>query len=99
MAIVNSDGLVVDSHASKLAVEPASGLSEYGLVAQQLDSIRSVLKTGHSIDYTVKTSERVTLIRRINQHYFLALWMDPNVRVGYARFRLRLAASELAVYP
>jgi len=98
-AIINSDGVVIDTLASSLSVEPASGLSEYGLVAQQLNSVRELLETGEHVDYTVQTPQRTTLMRRVNQHYFLAVWMGPSEHLGRARFRLRLAASQLAVYP
>ena len=97
-AIINSEGVVVDTLTSGLAVEPASGLSEYGLVAQQLDSIRDLLNAGENVDYTIRTSERVTLVRRASPHYFVVVWVDPVARMGQARFRLRLAASHLAVY-
>jgi len=94
-AVVNSDGVVIDVVSMQPCVEPAGGLSEYGMVVQQLAALNDVFPLGESPCCVVRTSERVTLLRRVNAKYFVALWIRASAQVAQAGFRLRLAAAEL----
>ena len=94
-ALVNSDGVIIHAESTHPSFDPASGLSEYGMVVQQLGNLNEVTPIGESTCCTVRSSARVTLIRQVSEHYFLALWLKTTAQVEKARFLLRLAVGEM----
>jgi predicted regulator of Ras-like GTPase activity (Roadblock/LC7/MglB family) len=96
-AVVNSDGVVVVVETTDVMSEPASGLSEYGMVLEQLSAVNEVLGLGKSVSCQVDSDQRTTLIRRLNQHYFVALWLSGSQDADRAAFQLRLASTDLTL--
>ena len=94
-AVVNSDGVVVMVETAELQAEPGSGISEYGMVIDQLNAVGSVFALGEPVDLRVDTEDRVTLMRRLNEHYFVVLWLSGSKISPRASFNLRLAATDL----
>lgn len=94
-AVVSADGIVVDLVSSNPTLTPESGLADHGMVIQQLSALNREFPMGESICCRIRTADRLTLLRRVGEYYFLALWLDTTASADKAAFRLRLTASEI----
>jgi predicted regulator of Ras-like GTPase activity (Roadblock/LC7/MglB family) len=94
-AVVNAHGIVIDLVSSSPTLVPESGLAEHGMVIQQLSALNREFPMGESICCRIRTADRITLLRRVGEFYFLALWIESKASVDKAAFQLRLAASDI----
>jgi predicted regulator of Ras-like GTPase activity (Roadblock/LC7/MglB family) len=92
------DGIPVESYTRD---ESAGGkdINEIGMeFSVILSSIRRaavMLEAGHAREVAIQAEHLTTLIRVINDEYFLALTMRPEGNPGKGRFILRTAAPRL----
>jgi len=54
-----------------------------------------MLDAGETKEVAFKTDKMVTLIRVINESYFLALSIEPDGNFGKGRYLLRIAAPKV----
>ena len=54
------------------------------------------LKTGAIGEMSVNTEKVITIMRMVNQDYYVVLAMLPDGNYGKGRYALRLAAPKLA---
>ena len=98
-AVVSIDGLVIDAHdATGMDPEPAHALPEFGQVIRQLRSINEQFPLGDLLVTEVRSRERVTLLRQLDQNYLLAMWVHPEAMMPKARFRMRVACPDIAIH-
>ncbi len=98
-AVVSVDGLVIDAHdATGMDPEPAHALPEFGQVIRQLRAINEGFPLGDLLVTEVRSGERITLLRQLDAHYLLAMWVRPDASVSKARFRMRLASPDIAIH-
>ena len=98
-AVVSIDGLVIDAHdATGMDPEPAHALPEFGQVIRQLRAINEGFPLGDLLVTEVRSKERVTLLRQLDTHYLLAMWVRPEALVPKARFRMRLASPDISIH-
>ena len=97
-AVLNLDGLVIDAYdGTGLDPEPAHSLPEFGQVIRQLGAVNETFTFGEMVVTEVRGVDRITLLRPLNEHYLLAMWVRPTAIIPKAKFRLRVAAPDVAM--
>jgi predicted regulator of Ras-like GTPase activity (Roadblock/LC7/MglB family) len=94
--LMGFDGIPVDSYnnaADSLNVESVG--SEYGAVLGQIKHAASMLELGTAQEVSVQAANMTTVIRLLNDEYFVAMALRPAGNIGKARYLLRLRAEEL----
>ena len=101
-SLVGFDGIAVDTHqpdahaADAAAIELNNALTEYGNLLSQLKATVQTLKTGAIGEMSVNTEKVITIMRMVNQDYYVVLALLPDGNYGKGRYALRLAAPKLA---
>ena len=94
--VMGFDGITVDSlvsGASDLNVETVG--MEYSVVLTQIKQAAEMLALGATSEVTVQAKNMTTVIRLLNDEYFVALAIRPSGNLGKARYMLRLQAPKL----
>jgi predicted regulator of Ras-like GTPase activity (Roadblock/LC7/MglB family) len=94
--LMGFDGITVDSYSgstSKVDMETVG--SEYSQVLTQIKAAAQMLEMGTANEVAVQADNMVTLMRMLNDEYFVALALEPSGNVGKGRFLLRLQAGKL----
>lgn len=100
-SVMGFDGIAVETHQATAHATQATALElnnawvEYANILQQLKSAAEVLKTGAVAEMSVNSEKLVTVMRLVNQDYFLVLGLKPEGNYGKARYVLRLAAPKM----
>jgi len=101
-AVMGFDGIAVDTLQPDARAEEAaaldlqSALIEYGNILGQLKNAAQNLKAGALSEISVNTDKLLTIMRMVNQDYFVVLALLPEGNYGKGRYALRLAAPKLA---
>lgn len=69
---------------------------EASVVVKAIQRANEMLDAGPTREIAFKSDKLVTLIRIINQTYFVALALTPEGNLGKGRYLLRVLAPELA---
>lgn len=94
--VMGFDGITVDSFvsgASDLNVETVG--MEYSVVLTQIKQAAEMLALGATNEVTVQAQNMTTVIRLLNDEYFVALAIRPSGNLGKARYLLRIQAPKL----
>ena len=70
--------------------------AEVSVVVKAIQRATEMLEAGDAREVAFKSEKLVTLIRVLNDNYFIALAMDPDGNFGKGRYMLRTAAPALA---
>ncbi len=101
-SLVGFDGIAVETHQPEARAEDAaamdlsSALTEYGNLLGQLKATAQTLKTGAVGEMSVNTEKVITIMRMVNQDYYVVLALLPDGNYGKGRYALRMAAPKLA---
>lgn len=101
-SLMGFDGIAVESHQPDARAEDVAALDlsaaliEYGNLLSQLKGIAATLKTGPVGELSVNSDKMLTIMRMVNQDYYVVLAMLPDGNYGKGRYALRLAAPQLA---
>lgn len=101
-SVMGFDGIAVDTHqpdarAAKAAeLDLTVALIEYGNVLVQLKNAAMTLKSGGITELSVNTDKLLTIMRMVNQDYYVVLALLPDGNYGKGRYALRIAAPKLA---
>jgi predicted regulator of Ras-like GTPase activity (Roadblock/LC7/MglB family) len=94
--LMGFDGITVDSYAGdKSQVDMETVGSEYSQVLTQIKQAAQMLEMGTANEVAVQAENMVTLMRLLNDEYFVALALTPQGNIGKGRFLLRLQAGKL----
>ena len=69
--------------------------AEVSVVVKAIQRASEMLEAGDTREVAFNSAKMVTLIRVLNENYFIALTMVPNGNFGKGRYMLRLAAPKL----
>lgn len=69
---------------------------EYSVILKEIRRAAEMLDAGQAREVAIQAERLTTVIRLINEEYFVALAMKPDGNYGKARFLLRTGASKLA---
>jgi predicted regulator of Ras-like GTPase activity (Roadblock/LC7/MglB family) len=94
--LMGFDGITVDSYASEgNAVDMETVGSEYSQVLMQIRQAAQMLDMGTASEVAIQAENMTTLMRLLNEEYFVAVAMRPQGNIGKARFLLRTSAPKL----
>lgn len=94
--LMGYDGITVESYAgSKATVDMETVGSEYSQVLNQVKQAAQMLDMGTAKEVAVQAENMVTVMRMLNDEYFVALALKPTGNVGKGRFLLRLQSGKL----
>jgi predicted regulator of Ras-like GTPase activity (Roadblock/LC7/MglB family) len=94
--LMGFDGITVESFANEgSGVDMETVGSEYSQVLQQVKQAAQMLEIGNANEVAVQAEHMTTLIRLINDEYFVAVAMKPNGNFGKVRYLLRTQAPKL----
>lgn len=98
--VMGFDGITVDSYVSPdagVAFEVETVGMEYSVILKEIRRAAELLDAGQAREVAIQAERLITVIRLINDEYFVALTLKPDGNYGKARFLLRTSASKLAV--
>jgi len=97
--LMGFDGITVDSYTrdeSALGLEGLEALgSEYSQILSQIRQAVSALELGEAQEVAVSAENMTTVIRLLNDSYFIALTIAPSGNLGKGRYLLRVNAHKL----
>jgi predicted regulator of Ras-like GTPase activity (Roadblock/LC7/MglB family) len=94
--LMGFDGITVDSYASEgSGVDMETVGSEYSQVLMQIRQAAQMLDMGTAAEVAIQAENMTTLMRLLNEEYFVAVAMKPHGNIGKARFLLRTQAPKL----
>ena len=94
--LMGFDGIAVDSYS-----KPASSIDintvgiEFTVVINQVKRAAEMLEAGVALEMSIGTDKMVTIIRMLNDTYFIALTMKPEGNQGKGRYLMRLSAPKI----
>ena len=94
--IMDSEGIAVDSYARADAAFDITTVGiEFGVVLGSIKRAAESLEAGEPSEVAIGTDKMITLIRALNDNYFLAVAVRPDGNLGKGRFLMRTAAPKL----
>lgn len=95
VAIVGMDGIVVDERKTDSGLDLQALGAEYSTLLRSVDRTAANLEMNALHEFSVVYENRVLVIRRINDEYFLLLVLPSEREFGKGRFQLRRAVAGL----
>jgi predicted regulator of Ras-like GTPase activity (Roadblock/LC7/MglB family) len=95
--LMGYDGIPVDQYVKDggaLDVETVG--MEYSVILKDIRRAAEMLDTGRASEVSIKAERMTTVIRFINDEYFIAMALRPDGNFGKARFKLRTVVGQLA---
>jgi predicted regulator of Ras-like GTPase activity (Roadblock/LC7/MglB family) len=94
--LMGFDGITVDSYISlKTRVDMETVGSEYSQVLTQIKQAAQMLDMGAANEVSVRAENMITLMRLLNDEYFVAVAIEPKGNLGKARYLLRMQSVKL----
>ena len=97
--LMGFDGITVDSYTRDQGTLGSDGLealgSEYSQILGQIKQAALALELGEAREVAVSAENMTTVIRLLNESYFIALAMSPTGNLGKGRYLLRVNAPKL----
>lgn len=94
--LMGFDGITVDSYQNEgSTVDMETVGSEYSQVLSQVKQAVQMLEMGSASEIAVHAEHMTTLMRLINDEYFVAVAMKPHGNLGKARYLLRTQTLKL----
>jgi predicted regulator of Ras-like GTPase activity (Roadblock/LC7/MglB family) len=94
--LMDFEGIPLESYArddSAFDIEVVG--AEVSVVVKAIQRATEMLEAGDTREVAFKSAKMITLIRVLNENYFVALTLVPEGNLGKGRFLLRLAAPKL----
>lgn len=95
--LMDFEGIPLESYAKEgaaLDIEVVG--AEVSVVVKAIQRATEMLDAGATSEVSFRSDKMVTLIRVINEGYFVAMTMSPEGNLGKGRYLLRLLAPQLA---
>lgn len=94
--IMDSSGIALESYARDDAPLDINMVGiEFSVVISQIKRATEMLEAGQAHEVSIGTDKMITLVRMLNDTYFLALAMTPNGNFGKGRYLMRTTAPKL----
>ena len=97
--VMGFDGITVDSYVrseSGVEIQVETIGMEYSVILKEIRKAAELLDAGRAREVAIQAERMTTVIRLINDEYFVALALKPDGNYGKARYLLRTGASRLA---
>jgi predicted regulator of Ras-like GTPase activity (Roadblock/LC7/MglB family) len=94
--VMGFDGIPVENYVKEgMTFDMETIGMEYSVVLTQIKTAAEMLDAGHAREISIQAERLTTLIRLLNDQYFLALTLQPGGNFGKGRFLLRMLAPKL----
>ncbi|MCB9707860.1 MAG: roadblock/LC7 domain-containing protein [Myxococcales bacterium] len=94
--LMDFDGLPVEHYVREKATVDAETIgAEYSVVLGQIRKAASMLDAGSAREVAIQAERLTTVIRLLNEDYFVAISLLPGGNVGKAKFLLRTSQERL----
>lgn len=94
--LMGYDGIAVEQYTGEaMTFDVESVGMEYSVVLKNIVNAARMLEAGQPSEVSVKTDRLTTLIRPVNEDYFVAVTLHPSGNLGRARFLLRTRVSRI----
>lgn len=95
--VMDLDGIALESYSPPEAAFDIKTIGiELSVVLKSVRHAADMLGAGETREMAIVADSVTTLVRLINQNYFIALSLEPGGNVGKGRYLLRTRAGELA---
>ncbi len=94
--LMDFEGIPVETYTKESAgfdIETVG--AEVSVVVKAIQRASEMLQAGATKEVAFKSEKMVTLIRVVNENYFMALTMTPDGNFGKGRYLLRTTAPKL----
>ena len=94
--LMGFDGIAVETYVregTELDIETIG--MEYSFIMMQIRKATESLEVGELKEITIKAERLTTLIKVLNQDYFIALAIEPEGNFGKGRYVMRVVAPKL----
>lgn len=94
--LMDFEGIPVESYvteSSPFDIEVVG--AEVSVLVKQIQRATEMLDAGNTRELSFRSDKMVTLIRVINQDYFVAVTLAPEANYGKGRYLLRVLAPRL----
>jgi predicted regulator of Ras-like GTPase activity (Roadblock/LC7/MglB family) len=96
--LMGFDGIPVETYVSAKEapeIDVATVGMEYSVILKDIRKAAEMLDAGGPHEISIRAEKVTTVIRLLNEDYFVALTLRPDGNFGKARFLLRTAGSKL----
>jgi predicted regulator of Ras-like GTPase activity (Roadblock/LC7/MglB family) len=94
--LMDFEGIAVDSYSKPGAPFDITTIgAEFSVVLKSIQRAAEMLDAGSMGEVAIQSEKVTTLIRVINESYFVAFSMTPDANLGKARYMLRTRAPAL----
>ncbi len=96
--LMGFDGILVDQYVreeSDAAFDVENVGMEYSVVLKGIRTAAEMLEAGTAREVAIRAERLTTVIRLLNEEYFVAVTLNPTGNLGKARFLLRTRSPKL----
>jgi len=93
--LMDFEGIAVDSYVKNSSFDINAVGAEYSVILKSIQRATESLEAGGPREIAIQSEKVTTIIRIINDEYFLALAVSPDGNFGKGRFLMRTAAPKL----
>jgi predicted regulator of Ras-like GTPase activity (Roadblock/LC7/MglB family) len=93
--LMDFEGIAVDSYVKGGTIDINAIGAEYSVILKSIQRATESLEAGGAQEIAIQSDKVTTIIRIINDEYFLALTLSPDGNLGKGRYLMRTAAPKL----
>jgi len=93
--LMDFEGIAVDSYVKASSIDINAIGAEYSVILKSIQRATESLEAGGAREIAIQSDKVTTIIRIINEEYFLALTLSPDGNLGKGRYLMRTAAPKL----
>jgi predicted regulator of Ras-like GTPase activity (Roadblock/LC7/MglB family) len=93
--LMDFEGIAVDSYVKGSSMDMDAVGAEYSVILKSIRRATESLEAGGAREIAIQSDKVTTLIRILNDDYFLALTLSPDGNFGKGRYLMRTAAPKL----
>jgi predicted regulator of Ras-like GTPase activity (Roadblock/LC7/MglB family) len=93
--LMDFEGIPLESYAKDVDFDIEAVGAEASVVVKAIQRAAVMLDAGETREVAIQSDKMATLIRVINNEYFVAVTLAPDANLGKARFLLRVAVPKL----
>lgn len=94
--LMGVDGIAIDQYVREdEALDVESVGMEFSVILKNIANAAQMLEAGTAEEVAVRAERLTTVIRLLNDDYFVAIALSPTGNFGKARYMLRLRAGQI----
>jgi len=93
--LMDFEGIAVDSYVKGDSLDINAVGAEFSVILKSIQRATESLEAGGAREIAIQSDKITTLIRILNDEYFLALTLSPDGNFGKGRYLMRTAAPKL----